>query len=147
MHVTGTVTLTYTTVASNTANLGGEGIHFVDGTVLLQNTIVAYNGASNCNAGLTSNGHNLEDGDTCGLSATTDLTGTDPLLDPLTYESGTWVHPLRDGSPAIDGGLCMASVTTMDQRGVARPEGAECDIGACEWVWRKVYLPLVVRNH
>lgn len=49
-----------------------------------------------CSSALTSNGHNLEPGDTCNLTA------TKPLLGPLTYESTTWVHPLLEGSPAID---------------------------------------------
>ena len=47
--------------ASNTAASGAGGIHLAGGTVLLQNTIVAYNG-TNCNAALTSNGHNMESG-------------------------------------------------------------------------------------
>ena len=41
--------------------------------------------------------------------------------------------------------MCIAGITT-DQRGVARPEGATCDIGAYEWEWEKVYLTLVLRG-
>jgi len=74
-----------------------------------------------------------------------DVSNTDPLLGPLSDDGGTLVHPLLEGSPAIEGGVCIAGVTG-DQRGVRRPEGARCDVGAYEWVWRKVYLPLVVRN-
>ena len=81
------------------------------------------------------------------MDATGDVTSTDPLLGPLTYNSGTWVHPLLASSPAIEGGSCLASVTTVDQRGVKRPEGVACDIGAYEWEWRKVYLPLTLRNY
>ncbi len=124
--------LTYTTVASNTALSGGGGINRASGTVLLQNTIVAYNGTANCSGGVTSNGHNLEYGDTCGFTATTDITDTNPLLGPLTHDRGTWVHPLLEGSPAIDAGVCVAGITT-DQRGVPRPQGATCDIGAYEF--------------
>lgn len=54
---------------------------------------------------------------------------------------------LQDGSPAMDGGACLPGLATVDQRGVTRPEGVECDIGACEWEWQKVYLPLVLRDH
>jgi hypothetical protein len=139
----GTSALTYTTVASNTAATGVGGIYKAGGTVLLQNTIVAYNG-TNCNAALTSNGHNLESGHACGLSATGDITDTDPLLGPLTADSGSLVHPLRVGSPAIDHSVCVAGITT-DQRGVTRPQGNACDIGAYEWSGWKVYLPLVLR--
>ena len=126
---------------------GGWGIHNGTGTVLLQNTIVAYNGGNNCNTGLTSNGHNLEDGTSCGLTATGDISDTtSTILDPLTHDSGTWVHPLVAGSPAIHGGTCLPGVTTVDQRGVTR--AGPCDIGAYEWVWpHKVYLPLVLKNH
>jgi hypothetical protein len=94
---------------------------------------------------VTSEGHNLEDGTSCGLTATGDISDTVPLLGALTHDAGTWVHPLLDGSPAIDAGICIAGIAT-DQRGVARPEGATCDIGAYEWVWGKVYLPLALRG-
>jgi hypothetical protein len=92
-------------------------------------------------------GHNLEYGNTCHLTATTDITDTDPLLGPLTYDSSTWVHPLLSGSPAIDQGLCLPGVTTVDQRGVTRPQGATCDIGAYEWTGQKVHLPLVLNDN
>jgi hypothetical protein len=141
----GTITITFTTIASNTAASSGYGIHRAGGAILLQNTIVAHNGttATNCSGVLTSNGHNLEYGDTCSFTATTDLTDTNPLLGPLTYEGGTWVYPLLQGSPAIDAGACVAGIA-RDQRGVTRL--APCDIGAYEW-GRSVYLPLVLRNY
>ena len=144
----GTSALTYTTVTSNTAASGGGGIQRNPaGTVLLQNTIVAYADTENCNLTLTSNGHNLDSGTTCGLSATGDITGTDPLLGPLADDGGTLVHPLLDGSPAINAGACLPGVTTIDQRGVTRPRAAECDIGAYEYIWRETYLPLALRNN
>jgi CSLREA domain-containing protein len=139
-----TSVLTYTTVASNTAASGAGGIEISGGgTVLLQNSIVAYNGPSNCRGGPTSNGHNLEYGNTCHLTATGDITDTNPLLGPLIYDSSTWVHPLQEDSPAIDAGICVVGVTT-DQRGVTRPQGSACDIGAYEWSRRLVYLPLIL---
>ena len=74
-----------------------------------------------------------------------DITNTDPLLGPLTYDTGTWIHPLLANSPAIDIGECVPDVTTVDQRGVARSE--PCDIGAYEWNWTRVFLPSVARNY
>jgi hypothetical protein len=139
--------LTYTTVASNTAASGGGGIHMAGGTIALKDTIVAHNGAANCGASLTSNGHNLDSDDTCGLTVTTDITSTNPLLGPLTYDLGTWVHPLLGGSPAVDAGECVPAVTTVDQRGVTRPQGVQCDIGAYELIRRKIFVPLVMVNH
>ena len=128
----GTVAITYTTIASNTASSGTDGIHQAGGTVALLDSIVASNGAANCAGTLASHGHNLDSGATCGFTATGDLTNTNPLLGPLTEENGSWVHPLLPGSPAIDAGACVAGITA-DQRGVTRPSGDGCDIGAYEF--------------
>jgi hypothetical protein len=60
-----------------------------------------------------------------------DLIGVNPLLGPLGDNGGpTRTHALGAGSPAIDaaGDACPAT----DQRGVARPLGARCDIGSYE---------------
>jgi hypothetical protein len=75
------------------------------------------------------------------------VTGTDPLLVSLTDAGGAFVHPLLAGSPASDAGTCLPGVTTVDRCGVTRPEGARCDIGAYERIWKKVHLLLVLRNH
>jgi hypothetical protein len=143
----GTTVLTYTTVASNTATSGADGIHVDFSPVLLQNTILAYNGTTNCSGGVTSNGYNLEDADTCGLNATGDITDTNPLLGPLADNGGdTLTHALLEGSPAIDKGTCVAGITT-DQRGVTRPQGGTCDMGAYESEGGGVYLPIILRNY
>jgi hypothetical protein len=143
-----TVVLTYTTVASNTAASGGGGVHVQVGTALVQNTIVAYNGPGNCSTGLTSNGHNLEDGASCGFTSPGDWQNANPELGPLADNGGdTLTHALLRGSPAIDQGICIAGITT-DQRGVERPHGptADCDIGAFEFASWDVFLPLAVRS-
>ncbi len=58
--------------------------------------------------------------------------GNDPLLAPLgNYGGATQTIPLLPGSSAINAGngaYCPAT----DQRGVARPQGSACDIGAFE---------------
>jgi predicted outer membrane repeat protein len=150
----GETSLAYLTVASNTATSGGGGIHAAGGTIHLQDTIVAYNDTANCNTGLTSDGYNLDSGDTCGLNATGDQQNTDPKLGPLADNGGpstgsggeTLTHALLSGSPAIDGGDCIAGITT-DQRGVPRPQGDTCDIGAYEYVaGGAVYLPIILRD-
>jgi hypothetical protein len=74
----------------------------------------------------------------------------DPLLGPIGDNGGeTDTHALLAGSPAIDRvtndcRTYQALVLTEDQRGVLRPIGAACDIGAYEAAI--VHLPLVVRN-
>src|SRR5205814_2005 len=58
-------------------------------------------------------------------------------LGPLADNGGpTLTHALLLGSAAIDAGddaVCAADpVSGVDQRGVIRPQGAHCDIGAYE---------------
>lgn len=58
----------------------------------------------------------------------------DPLLGPLEDNGGpTATRALLIGSPAIDAGD-TAPCPATDQRGVARPQGSGCDIGAYELV-------------
>lgn len=62
----------------------------------------------------------------------------DPFLLPLADNGGpTSTHALPPGSPAIDAGdnaICAAiPVSGKDQRGVVRPQGERCDLGAFEW--------------
>jgi hypothetical protein len=109
------------------------------GTITSKNTIIAAGGAasgSNC-AGpgkLASAGHNIEDGapSRCGLGAIGDRIGVSPLLGALQNNGGpTQTEELLPGSPAIDAGDntgCPAS----DQRGIVRPHGSACDVGALE---------------
>ena len=65
------------------------------------------------------------------------LVGVDPALAPLADNGGpTMTHALLDSSPAMDAGdntVCAAEpVNSRDQRGVERPQGAGCDMGAFE---------------
>ncbi len=62
-------------------------------------------------------------------SGTTPLT-SEPVLGALRDNGGpAWTMALMPGSPAIDAGNACLSA---DQRGVARPQIAACDIGAFE---------------
>jgi hypothetical protein len=106
----------------------------------LTNTIVADNGVENCDGNISSLGHNLTDDTSCGLTEPSDLVVADAMLGPLQDNGGpTETHDLlpggttTPGSPAIDAGDNAACPTT-DQRGVVRPQGAACDIGAVEYV-------------
>ncbi len=54
------------------------------------------------------------------------------MLGALADNGGpTLTHALLPGSPALDAGNDAACSAT-DQRGVSRPQGAHCDIGAYE---------------
>ena len=73
----------------------------------------------------------------------------DPKLGPLQANGGpTQTMALGAGSAArdaADDAICAAPpVNNLDQRGVARPQGAHCDIGAYE-AKPPVYLPLIRR--
>ncbi len=139
----GTLTLTNATVTANTVACSGAapcpafgGGLIGDGTTTLQNTIIAKQLAGHdCSLEtVTSTGFNLDSDNTCQLTQPSDKPGaSNPLLGPLQNNGGpTQTHALLPGSPAIDAvtGGCPPPVT--DQRGVARPQGAACDIGAYE---------------
>jgi hypothetical protein len=88
---------------------------------------------SNCNETLDSLGYNLADDDSCGFTEPTDLLVDDAMLGPLADNGGpTETHALLSGSPAIDAGSPNCPPPDTDQRGVVRPQGAACDIGAFE---------------
>jgi hypothetical protein len=114
------------------------------GGVVLQNSLLALNGPENCGVlAPSSQGHNLEDGTSCGFAATGDISETAALIEPLMGSAGTFVHRLQLASPAIDAGLCL-TWPSVDQLGRTRPAGAGCDIGAYERdVTGKTYLPIV----
>ena len=145
--VTGTLSIAGSTIASNhAANAGGGigAIPFDGGAVTdVTHSAVAYNtgatgsGCAAIGTTITSNGHNVEDTDTCALDQPTDLVTTDPLLGDLLPNGGpTRTRALLPGSPAIDAGddaVCaVPPIAGLDQRGVSRPQGAACDIGAYE---------------
>jgi len=126
----GTLTLLNSTLSGNTAPKGGNfGVQ--NGSLTVTNTIFS-NGVCNMfYMTVTSGGHNIDSGNTCGLTAPTDLTTTNPLLAPLAANGGpTQTHALLVGSPAIDAADPAAAPIT-DQRGVARH--GPPDVGAYEF--------------
>jgi hypothetical protein len=85
--------------------------------------------------GMVAGSHNLiEDGNPC--SSDPFLRG-DPLLGPLSDNGGpTQTMALLPGSPAIDAGT--VTCVPADQRGVTRPQGAACEIGAYEYEYQSL---------
>ncbi len=106
-------------------------------TIVLEmvNVLLAANDGDNC-AALPANaslGHNLSDDGACIFTAPGDRVKVNAKLGPLAANGGpTLTHALLDGSPAIDAGSA-ANCPPTDQRGVTRPQGPACDIGAFEW--------------
>ncbi|MCX7717812.1 MAG: hypothetical protein N2111_05320 [Candidatus Sumerlaeaceae bacterium] len=67
--------------------------------------------------------------------ATESPSAIDPLLNPLGYSVGALpVHTLNSASPALDAGDYKMA-PDVDQRGVARPQGGQTDIGAVEMLY------------
>jgi hypothetical protein len=132
--VSGMVTLTNSTLSGNSATVDGGGI-WNAATLTLTSSIVANSpSGGDCNGATpTSGGHNLDSDGTCVTSGGTDQPASDPLLGPLADNGGpTLTHLPQIGSPVIDTGGAAPCPTATDQRGVARPQRAACDIGAVE---------------
>ena len=138
------LTVTNCTLVYNNANKGDGIYNNLSGTFNYINTIIAnFSDGGDCvNDGTI--GTNLKNfvGD---HSCASTFYG-DPMIGPLANNGGpTQTHALLEGSPALDvgdGGACPAT----DQRGVTRPQGTGCDIGAYEYqVDVYVFLPLILK--
>ena len=140
-------TVANSTIDANTAGTGGQigicdsqPIFVVPGgchaTLTLTDTIVDGGLPVNCSAtggGIVSSGSNLDSDSSCGLTAPGDINGRSALLGPLANNGGpTQTQALGVGSPAIDAVISRCPPPATDQRGVSRPQGAACDIGAFE---------------
>ncbi|MFI5396701.1 MAG: choice-of-anchor Q domain-containing protein [Candidatus Binatia bacterium] len=135
-----TLTVTNSTFFGNRATNGGA--IYNSGTMLtVTNSIVANStSGGNCSGTITDDGHNIDDGTTCGFSGTS-LSNTNPMLAPagLANNGGpTQTIALQATSPAINAGdksVCAAPpVNHLDQRGFERPGigHTSCSIGAYE---------------
>ncbi len=149
--------VTNSTISGNTSTGGDGGVTAVNsGTVLVTSSTVTNNGsaglfagsgasitlknsliADSCLGTIVSGDYNLDSGSSCGFTQPHDLRNTNPLLVPLQVNApgSTATHALRGGSPAVDrGGTSANGCPAIDQRGVSRPQGSACDIGAYELI-------------
>ena len=147
------VVLNNVTITNNTASTGdGGGVAVFGGadgssTLRLGNSVIAGNSDQggdypDCGPGLLSDGYNLI-GNTAGCfiygDLTGNVTGVSAGLGPLQNNGGpTPTHAPLAGSRLVDAGNPAApgsespACEASDQRGVVRPQGARCDIGAVE---------------
>jgi hypothetical protein len=156
----GDTSILSSTIGGNTGGVGGAagpapvpgsagasgigGFWMPSGNITLTASVLADNdpgGAADCAGSVSSGGYNVIGSTTgCTFSATTaDQTGTsavplDARLSALVYHDGlTKTMGLNVGSPAV-GVIPVASGACPpdDQRGVARPQGTNCDAGSLE---------------
>jgi hypothetical protein len=137
------------TIVFNILNTGTPaGAAGIDGNVALYNTLVAGNLRAisseyrDCSGTIYVEGMNLfGDLTNCSIDPASPgfygYLGSLNELGPLQDNGGhTWTHALLPGSRAIDGGddtICAGGpVYNVDQRGVTRPQGSHCDVGAYE---------------
>lgn len=127
----------------------GDAVAVSEGTIDLRNSIVATASEPDCwrmfGGTITSAGHNLESGTTCGFLSAGDQQNATPQLGWLEDNGGpTRTHALASGSPAIDAGDpagCLADrdgdfvLDTNPLQGDQRfvPRQGVCDIGAYEF--------------
>ena len=156
---TANLTITNSTIAGNSAAVVG-GLMVQGNVTHLRNTIIANNSSTTINSfshndctdtsdypnpptpdgdGIMTNINNLIENSNCSP-----LLSDDPSLGPLADHGGpTQTVALLAGSNAIDAGDDATCALTagypdygpggLDQRGIARPNSAHCDIGAYEY--------------
>ncbi|HVN53896.1 MAG TPA: choice-of-anchor Q domain-containing protein [Anaerolineaceae bacterium] len=127
----GMITVNNSTFFANNASGFGDSVGAQNpqgGYLQIRNSILSGIHASNC-AAVIDLGNNLS------WPAGNDCPGAqaDPLLGPLASNGGpVQTMALTSGSPAIDAGN-TATCAAIDARGVSRPQGLACDMGAYEF--------------
>ena len=131
----GSMTIINSTIAGNSVGSQGglgSGIANTGLRTTLINTIVANDPAGgNCSGPITiDGGYNIEDGTTCGFTAATSHSNTNPGLDPAGLLSNGGPTPtialLPERWPSISSPPASTDAgrrSSTDQRGVARPFG------------------------
>jgi len=143
------------TFDGNNATDGGSDISsryvsafYLQGSILSSNTAlgICYEETGLHAAYVYDDGYNIIEDGTCITDPTS--FAADPLLGTLQDNGGeTFTQSLLESSPAIDAIPMGSCAVIEDQRGIARPQGNGCDIGAFEvevaQAVRTIFLPLV----
>jgi Divergent InlB B-repeat domain len=149
VHLTQGADVVNVTLINNSGGSGGSGegddLEITTGNAIVRNSIFASTEPCNEAGGMIIEaipGHNIDEGMTCGFGmANGNMQNTNPSL-VATLGAGS---PPQDlfiplaTSPAIDNAdpTCAGGLT-LDNRGIDRPQGPVCDIGAWERDYRDV---------
>ena len=132
---TGSLTLSHSLVSGNTGSPGAEVFNYQSSTtVTAADNLLGHSGVTTAQAidGFTPDASNI-----LATSDGSDPTALAGILDPILQNNGgpTLTHNLVSGSPAVDAiPVADCPPPATDQRGVSRPQGTSCDIGAVEKV-------------
>jgi predicted outer membrane repeat protein len=130
----GPLTINQSTIANNTAATGAnvKPLASLGDTIVRASIIANATAGLNCSGPLLSDGYNVEDQNSCGLTGFHDAVNAEAFLLALDDNGGsTLTHGLAIESPAIDRVLVCPPPTT-DQTDDTRPKGNACDSGAFE---------------
>jgi hypothetical protein len=146
----GDTAIAYSTIVGNSASSRANlqdlnsdptfGVDVIFGSVISD----PLGGGTNCGSAsdAVSQGYNHADDASCNLTATGDRqSAVDPLLGALAANGGPTAtrlpaatSPLLDAIPPAACQTGVGAGIVVDQRGIARPQGTGCDIGAVEVV-------------
>jgi hypothetical protein len=141
----GTLGVTHSTFVDNWTQAGtGGAVSTLGNVVTLKGTILA-NATANCSVSggnFVSGGYNHSTDASCSLAGTGDVSSAPAGLDPAglqDYGGPTRTIGLLPTSAAVDRipTPCTdidGNPLTTDQRGVTRPQGNQCDVGAFELI-------------
>ncbi|MBM4242942.1 MAG: hypothetical protein FJ148_03900 [Deltaproteobacteria bacterium] len=144
-HEGGSTTLQNVTMRANVSKAGGN-VFRAAGGLSLRNTLLSKGsaaGSTNCNTTVGGD-FNLADDSTCGFGLGRD--GIPDLDLGELADNGGATETIVPGStnPAVDTGTTPGCPPT-DQRGIPRPQGAACDVGAVEVCTLPPPAPVAVR--
>jgi CSLREA domain-containing protein len=143
MLISNSSTITDSTFADNTLTAGtptGRDVQQTTGTTTVQNTILASSGACDGSIVSAAAGHNIDSGTSCGFGTMNgNQENVSPAalgLGPLAGNGGpTMTRAIGPGSAALNAADPTCGGLATDQRGVMRPQGTACDVGAYEFVF------------
>ncbi len=131
---TSSVTLLHSTVVGN-SGINGANIFTASRPLTIEASLVALpTGGDNCDVfSTTTGGFSFADDASCGLGGSDLVAAINPMLGPLADNGGATATHLPDAMSPVGGLVPAASCSVASgQRGVARPQGTDCEAGSVE---------------